>query len=166
MSAFGNLVVRDDAATPVDYTLYPTGSMRLLVPSRNAALAEWAGANSAVPDKGQLRASSGRDLLKSGDKRTWFKFEVPVMEVASGTTPGGYAAAPAVAHTLTFIMTAFTSPRATQQEKQNAMRLVLSALCGATATAGAGQNPNSASGNLYGGTAAAHEIFVKGIFPS
>lgn len=86
MPAMTNLLIKDDAATPVEYTFIPVTDTPYPI---------WRTAIANVPFEGQMRFSVTQTKLKNGNYKLTGKLEVPVMETlgASGTS-SGYVAPP------------------------------------------------------------------------
>lgn len=141
MSTQDNIIVKDDAATPVSTTLIPVSS--------SDTSAEWRGNNPLIPLIGQIRLSVLVEKVKVGH-RVVMKTEVPVMETlgASGTS-AGYVAPPKVAYVITVITTMFVDPRSTATDRANALKIHECAVQGASATAGTGLTGIAAAGGAF-----------------
>ena len=109
MAAMGNLLIKDDAASPVEYTFKP-------VTDRDGS-PYWRTSIAGVPLEGQMRFRLTEEQLKDGNWKRTAKLEVPVMETlgASGTS-AGYVAPPKVAYVETHIYTHFSNRRSTVAE--------------------------------------------------
>lgn len=141
MSAMTNLLVKDDASTPVEFTLKP------VTDNPNP---QWRAMVAGTPLSGQIRYSTSTEQLKSGDWKISAKLEVPVMETlgASGTA-AGYVAPPKVAYTDTFIVTMFANPRSTVADRANLLKLGVGLLQGASSTTATGDLDNTAAGDAW-----------------
>lgn len=141
MGAMTNLLVKDDASTPVEVTL---------VPITDTPYPQWRGNTAGVPLEGQIRTSSLQEKLKNGSYRVVTKTEVPVMETlgASGTS-AGYVAPPAVAYVNTIITTAFFDKRSTTADRANAMKMHMGLIQGASSTTATGVLSNTAAGDAW-----------------
>jgi len=82
LGAMTNLLVKDDAASPVEYTFKP-------VTDKDGS-PYWRTSISGVPLEGQMRYRLTEEQLKDGNWKRTAKLEVPVMETlgASGTSAG------------------------------------------------------------------------------
>lgn len=142
MPAMTNILVKDDAATPKEWTL---------VPVSDTPIPNWRANDAGIPLAGQPRYWVSTEQVKSGDYKITAKLEVPVMETlgASGAS-SGYVAPPAVAYVTTFIGTMFCSPRSTTADRANALKMAIGAMQGASATTGTGILSNTAAGSAWG----------------
>lgn len=142
MAAMGNLLVKDDASSPVEYTFRPVtdkdGS-----PYYRTSVA-------SVPLEGQMRFRLTEEQLKDGNWKRTAKLEVPVMETlgASGTS-AGYVAPPKVAYVETMIFTHFSNRRSTVADRANTLKLAIGILQGASATTATGILSNTAAGQAF-----------------
>lgn len=142
MATMGNLLVKDDAASPVEYTFKPVtdkdGS-----PYYRTSIA-------GVPFEGQMRFRLTEEQLKDGNWKRTAKLEVPVMETlgASGTA-AGYVAPPKVAYVETMIFTHFSNKRSTVADRANSLKIMLGILQGASATTATGVLSNTAAGQAF-----------------
>jgi hypothetical protein len=141
MGAMTNILVKDDAATPLESTL---------VPVTDTPIPVWRASASGVPLEGQLRFSCSIDRLKDSNYKISAKTEVPVMETlgASGTS-AGYVAPPKVAYKTVVITTMFADPRSTVADRANALKLHIGSLQGASATTATGILSNTAAGDAW-----------------
>jgi len=141
MAAMTNLLVKDDATTPVEATL---------VPITDTPIPLWRGNAAGVPIEGQIRVTAVQEKLKNGSYRIVVETEVPVMETlgASGTS-AGYVAPPKVAYTMTCITTLFADRRSTIADRANAVKLHVGLLQGASATTATGILANTAAGDAW-----------------
>jgi len=152
MAAMTNLLVKDDAATPIEVTLAPvTDTPEPL----------WRSSIANVPIDGQMRLTASSIKLKNGNYKTTVKLEVPVMETlgASGTS-AGYVAPPRVAYVTTSIFTMFADRRSTTQDRANALRLTIGCIQGASATTATGVLANTAAGSAWLSSTAAIPLLV------
>lgn len=141
MPAMTNILVKDDAATPKEWTL---------VPVSDTPIPNWRANDAGVPLSGQPRLWVSTDQLKSGDYKITAKLEVPVMETlgASGSS-SGYVAPPAVAYVTTFIATMFCSARSTTADRANTLKMALGVLQGSSSTTNTGILANTAAGSVF-----------------
>lgn len=146
MSAMTDLKVKDDAATPTEYTF---------VPVTDTPNPIWRTRQAGVPIDGQMRVTGSVEKLKSGTYKITAKLEVPVMETlgASGSS-AGYVAPPKVAYVLPIIVTTFADPRSTDQDRANALRVMVGLLQGASSTSGTGTLNNASAGGAFGASVA------------
>ncbi len=159
MGAMTNLLVKDDAATPKEWTL---------VPVTDTPNPFWRANDAAIAIDGLPRLTVSSEKLKSGDYKVTAKLEVPTMETlgASGTS-AGYVAPPAVAYVTTGICTMFFSPRSTIADRANAYRMLVGLLQGASSTTGTGTLANTAAGSAWQSSSAPlPDLFVEGILPN
>lgn len=142
MPNMDNILVKDDTiTTPIEFTLNPIS---------DSPAPFWRAAVAGVPLEGQIRLTLLSDeKIKSGVKMS-VKLEVPVMETlgASGTA-AGYVAPPKVAHVVTCIFTMFSSGRATNQNRADALKMAIGIMQGASATTATGVLANTAAGNAF-----------------
>jgi len=159
MAAMGNLLVKDDAASPVESTLLP------ITDSPNP---QWRGGAAGVPFEGQIRFSLKEEKLASGDYKRTAKLEVPVMETlgASGTS-AGYVAPPKVAYTEVHIYTHFSSRRSTIADRANSLKMMLGALQGASATTATGVLNQASAGSAFTSSVLPVPLFyTQGVVPN
>lgn len=159
MGAMTNLLVKDDATSPVEFTL---------IPVTDTPNPLWRAAVAGVPFDGQMRLSCVSEVVKSGDRKYTFKSEIPVMETlgASGTS-AGYVAPPKVAYVTTVITTMFSSSRSTRQDRANALKLHVGTLAGASSVTATGTLDGASAGDAWkNSTAAGPQVFVDGIIPN
>jgi len=141
MSAMTNILVKDDASTPVEFTLKP------ITDNPNP---QWRSMIANVPLGGQIRFSSDVTQQKSGDWKVSVKLEVPVMETlgASGTS-AGYVAPPKVAYVDTLIVTMFANQRSTIADRANLLKMGMGLVQGASSTTATGVLANTAAGDAW-----------------
>lgn len=159
MGAMTNLLVKDDATSPVEYTF---------IAVTDTPNPFWRTAIAGVPFDGQMRLTCSAETVKSGDRKYTVKLEVPVMETlgASGTS-AGYVAPPKVAYVNTFIGTMFAASRSTRQDRANLLKLGIGILQGASSTTATGVLANSSAGDAWKNSVLPFPpIFVDGIVPN
>ncbi len=142
MPAMTNILVKDDAAAPKEFTL---------VPITDTPDAAYRANDSATPLEGQIRLTvSAIRKVKSGQYLLSAKLEVPVMETlgASGTS-AGYVAPPKVAYVNTIIITMFADSRSTLADRANSLKLAIGVVQGASATTATGILANTAAGDAW-----------------
>lgn len=141
MAQMTNLLIKDDAATPKEWTLVP------LTDTPNPI---WRSIDPSIPIEGQIRLQFMETKLKNGQYKITAKLEVPVMETlgASGTS-AGYIAPPKVAYVTTAIFTIFADRRSTSQDRSNTLRLILGIIQGASSVSGTGTLANTAAGQAF-----------------
>lgn len=159
MAQMANLLVKDDAATPLEFTFNPiTDTPNPFYRTKVAG----------VPIDGQPRINFTAEKLKNGQWKITAKLEVPVMETlgASGTS-SGYVAPPKVAYVTTAIFTMFVDPRSTGQDRANAMKLMIGILQGASSTTATGVlNQASAGGAFVASVLPGPDLFVNAVLPN
>lgn len=159
MSAMTNLLVKDDAATPVEFTLMPI---------HDNPAPFWRAAVAGVPLNGQPRLTVSMDPTKSGGTKVTAKLEVPVMETlgASGTS-AGYVAPPKVAYVDTIIVTMFADQRSTDADRSNLLKMMVGLLQGASSTTATGTLTQASAGSAFNGsTAPVVQAYVDCILPN
>jgi len=155
MSAMTNILVKDDAATPKEWTLIPVGDDP----------PAWRANDTAIPLMGQPRLTvTDPEQLKSGDWKVTAKLEVPVMETlgASGTS-AGYVAPPSVAYVTTYIFTMFASSRSTLTDRANGLKMMIGVLQGASSTTATGVLANTAAGSAWASSVLPITQFFTGL---
>lgn len=130
MSIMTNMLAKDDAATPIEYTFLPVSDNPDAFYRCNVA---------GIPLEGQPRYTFKVEKLKNGGYKLTAKLEVPVMETlgASGTS-AGYVAPPKVAYVNTLITTMFADRRSTNADRMNLLKMGVGMLQGASATTATG----------------------------
>lgn len=159
MGQMTNLLVKDDAATPKEWTLQPI---------TDTPVPFWRGVDAAIPLEGQPRLTFSTEKLKSGVYKITAKLELPTMETlgASGTS-AGYVAPPRVAYVTTCIFTMFADSRSTIADRVNALRMTIGVIQGATNTTATGTLANNAVGQAWtGNTAPGPQLFSNLVLPS
>jgi len=126
MATMTNLLVKDDATTPIEYTF---------VPISDTPNPFWRTALSGVPIDGQHRLTASVVKQKNGNYKITAKLEVCIMETlgASGAS-SGYVAPPKVAYTIPVIITMFADKRSTIADRANAIKFAVAAVAGASST--------------------------------
>jgi hypothetical protein len=154
MATMGNLLVKDDAASPVEYTFLPITDTPIPMWRTNIA---------GVPFEGQLRYSVSEEKLKDGNYKRVSKLEVPVMETlgASGTS-AGYVAPPKVAYVETWILSHFSNRRATTADRANSLKIMLGLAQGASATTATGVLNNASAGSAFTSSTLPIPLFYTG----
>ncbi len=159
MGAQTNLLVKDDAATPAEYTF---------VPVTDTPVPFWRTASAGVPLMGQMRLYVSAEQLRDGKTKVTEKLEVPVMETlgASGTS-AGYVAPPKVAYTNQFFLTTIIDPRSTAEDRANLQKLGIGLAQGASASTGGGTLHNASAGDAWKGSSAPlPQAFIHVVIPS
>lgn len=159
MAQMANFLVKDDAATPKEWTLQPI---------TDTPIPFWRGNDASIPLEGQPRLAMSTEKLKSGGYKVTAKLEVPTMETlgASGTS-AGYVAPPKVAYVTTSIFTMFVDRRSTSADRMNALRMTVGILQGASSTTATGTLANTAAGGAWtASTAAAPQLFNGLVLPN
>lgn len=151
----GNFLIKDDAATPKEWTL---------VPITDTPVPFWRANDAAIPLEGQPRLTMMTERQKNGGYKISVKLELPVMETlgASGTS-AGYVAPPKVAYVIPVISTMFADKRSTISDRMNALRLHLAVLQGATATTATGTLANTAAGGAFTASTAPGPLLFNGL---
>lgn len=159
MGAMTNLLVKDDATSPVEFTL---------VPITDTPIPYWRATVAGTPLEGQVRLYSSTEQLKSGAWKITAKLEVPVMETlgASGTA-AGYVAPPKVAYVNTAILTVFADKRSTIADRSNLLKMILGIAQGVTSTTATGTlNQASAGDSFKNSTAPGPQLFTAVVLPN
>lgn len=141
MAVMTNLLIKDDAATPVE---------TILVPMTDNPEPFWRAQTAGVPFEGQMTLRQSVTKQKNGNFKVSLKLEVPVMETlgASGSS-AGYVAPPKVAYVTPVIISMFVDRRSTTADRANTYKLMMALLSGATATTGTGLNmSNTTAGDV------------------
>ena len=143
MSAMTNLLVKDDTATPVEFTLQPI---------TDTPVPFWRASVTGVPVDGQPRLTASIDKVSNGWKAT-VKLEVPVQETlgASGTS-AGYVAPPKTAYVTTAILSMFVDKRSTSTDRINTLRMIVGILQGASSTTATGILTQATAGSGWAGS--------------
>jgi hypothetical protein len=155
MGAMANVLIKDDATAPVEFTF---------VPVTDTPNPFWRANVAGVPLEGQMRLQCSQEILKSGAYKLTVKLEVPVMETlgASGTS-AGYVAPPKVAYVNTGILSVFADPRSTIADRANLLKLMIGALQGASATTATGILANTAAGDAWKNSTLPFPLFLTNV---
>nr|QDH87368.1 MAG: hypothetical protein H3BulkLitter171360_000002 [Leviviridae sp.] len=159
MPAMTNVLVKDDAATPKEWTLLPVS---------DTPIPNWRANDAALPLAGQPRLWQSVEQVKSGDWKITAKLEVPVMETlgASGAATG-YVAPQQIAYVTTAIITMFVSPRSTIADRANALKMAIGIVQGATSTTATGTLANTAAGDAWKNSVAfTPQLFTNLVVPN
>lgn len=142
MPAMTNILVKDDAATPMEWTFIPI--------SDSNGEPKWRADAANIALDGQPRITGSAVQVKSGDWKLSVKLEVPVMEtLGTAGTSAGYVAPQKVAHVVTTIFTMFASKRATKADRANCLKMMVGLLQGASSTTATGVLANTAAGDAF-----------------
>lgn len=141
MGAQTNLLVKDDATSPVEYTF---------IPVTDTPIPFWRTSIANVPLEGQMRLYVSAEQLKGGQTKVTAKLEVPVMETlgASGTS-AGYVAPPKVAYVNQFFATGIFDKRSTISDRANLLKIGVGLIQGATSVTATGTLANTAAGDAW-----------------
>lgn len=159
MAAMANLLVKDDATSPVEITF---------IPVTDTPNPYWRASIAGVPLDGQPRVTVTQEKVRSGAYKFTLKLEVPVMETlgASGTS-AGYVAPPKVAYVNTCIFTMFADARSTIADRANLLKLVIGLIQGASSTTATGILANTAAGDAWkNSTLPMPLVFTNGVLPN
>jgi hypothetical protein len=146
MPVMTNLLVKDDAATPKEWTL---------IPITDSPYPQWRANDAALPLEAQPRLMANTEKQKSGVWKITAKLEVPVLETlgASGTALG-YVAAPKVAYVTSAILTMFADRRSTSVDRSNCLKMIVGLFQGATSVTATGLLTQAFAGSAFAGSAA------------
>jgi hypothetical protein len=140
MANMSNILIKDDAATPKEYTFLPIAD--------NPPM--WRADDTVTPLVGQPVLTTSVVKLKNGGYKVTAKLEVPVLETAgSAGTQEGYIAAPKAAFVTTCIFSMFIDKRSTTSDRANALKMIVGFLQGASATTAAGYLSQGAAGDAF-----------------
>jgi hypothetical protein len=141
MAAMANFLVKDDATSPVEWTL---------VPVTDTPNPFWRAVAAGIPLEGEPRLTFSSERLKDGSYKLSAKLELPTMETlgASGTS-AGYVAPPKVAYITTGFVTLFVNARSTIADRYNALKMLIGAVQGASSTTATGVLSNTAAGDAW-----------------
>nr|QDH87203.1 MAG: hypothetical protein H2Rhizo331451_000003 [Leviviridae sp.] len=159
MGAMTNMLVKDDATTPIELTFEPVTDTP--IPFYRANLA-------GVPFEGQPRIYLSEEKLNSGAYKRTMKVEIPVMEtLGTSGTSAGYQAAPAVAYVDTIIITMFAHQRSTIADRANLLKVGIGLAQGASSTTATGTLTNASAGDAWKNSVLAIPLFFsKGLLPN
>lgn len=141
MAIMTNLLVKDDATTPKEWTL---------IPITDNPFPQWRANDVSIQIEGQPRFSEVVEKLKNGNYKVTAKLELPVMETlgASGAS-AGYVAPPKVAYVTTVIFTMFADRRSTIADRANAYKMMIGIMQGASGTTATGTLTNTSAGDVW-----------------
>lgn len=141
MAIMTNLLVKDDATTPKEWTL---------IPITDNPFPQWRANDASIQVEGQPRFSEIVEKLKNGNYKVTAKLELPVMETlgASGSS-AGYVAPPKVAYVTTVIFTMFADRRSTIADRANAYKMMIGIMQGASGTTATGTLTNTSAGDVW-----------------
>jgi len=150
-----NILVKDDAGTPKEFTLIPVS---------DTPIPFWRTNEASVPLDGQVRLYTSIDKQKNGSYKITVKLEVPTMETlgASGTS-SGYVAPPKVAYVTPLIITMFADKRSTAADRMNTLRMGIGIVQGATSTTATGTLANTAAGGGWTASTAPIPTLFNGL---
>jgi hypothetical protein len=159
MSAQDNILVKDDATSPVEFTFVPVSDAN--------GIPLWRTQIAGVPFEGQMRLWMSEETVKDGSYKRTIKVEVPVMEtLGTAGTSTGYVAPQKVAYVETHIHTTFSNRRSTQADRANSLKIALGILQGAYSTTGGGTLANTAAGDAFKGSSRpAPNFMINGTIP-
>lgn len=154
MSSMTNFLVKDDTATPVEWTFLPVTDTPYPLWRANAA---------GIPLDAQPRITASIDATKSGWKVT-VKLEVPTQETlgASGSS-AGYVAPPKTAYVTTGIFTMFVDKRSTTADRVNTLKMIVGLLQGATSTTATGTLDQATAGAGWTASTAPLVLLFNGL---
>lgn len=159
MSQMTNLLAKDDAGTPKEWTF---------IPVQNVPFPLWRGDESSVPLDAQPRFSLVADKLKNGNYKLTAKLELPTQETLAGMgAPSGYVAPAKTAYVTTAIFTMFVDKRSTIQNRMDALKIMVGMLQGASDITGTGTLDNTSAGSAWvNSTATLPQFFHNVVVPS
>jgi hypothetical protein len=158
MAAMANLLVKDDATSPVEITFIPVTDTPS--PFYRASMA-------GVPFEGQPRVTLTSERLKNGSYKWTAKVEVPVMETLVAGTAAGYQAAPKVAYVNTIIFSMFVDARSTVADRANLLKIAVGIIQGASSTTATGVLSNTSAGDAWkNSTLPVTSMFTTGNLPN
>jgi len=141
MAQMANFLVKDDAATPKEWTF---------VPITDTPIPFWRTNDPALSIDGQLRLFFSEEKLKSGGYKLSAKLEVPVMEtLGTAGAATGYVAPQKVAYVNTAFLTLFIDKRSTSSDRANLTKLILGIAQGATSVTATGTLNQAAAGGAF-----------------
>lgn len=152
MPAMTNLLVKDDAATPIELTLVPITDNPDPVWRANVA---------GNPVDGNVRVTYTEEKLKNGTYRLSIKTEVPVQEtLGTSGTSAGYVAPAKVAYVVPVITTLFAPSRSTIADRANAVKMHVGILQGASASTATGTLNQASVGDAWKNSTAQGPAFL------
>lgn len=108
------------------------------------------------------KLSTGVRRSKTGITTATVQIEIPVMETATAQNAEGYTAAPRIAYTVTAKIQLHSHDRATAAQRADALKLLLGACSGSSATTATGTvNQASAAAALIGTRTAICDLLVR-----
>jgi hypothetical protein len=141
MANMANVLLKDDATSPAEFTFVPITNNRPL----------WRTQVAGTPVYGQHTVEQvANDLLKSGAYRRVIKGVLRVMETlgASGSSTG-YVAPPKVAYEVPVTISVTVDPRATQADVANAIKFAIGAVAGGSSTTATGTLDGASAGDAW-----------------
>ncbi len=141
MGAMANILLKDDATSPTEFTFVPQTNSR----------PKWSTQVAGIPANGQHSLEQlANEQLKSGATRRVFKAVLRVMETlgASGTS-AGYVAPPKVAYEIPVTISMTVDPRATIADCANALKLAEGAIAGGSSTTATGTLDGASAGDAW-----------------
>lgn len=141
MAAMANVLLKDDATTPTEFTFVPITNNR----------PKWRTQVTGVPVNGQHTVEMlANEQLASGAYRRVSKAVLRVMETlgASGSS-SGYVAPPKVAYEVPVTVSVTVDGRATQADVANALKLAIGAIAGGSATTATGTLDGASAGDAW-----------------
>lgn len=141
MGNMTSILIKDDAATPVEFTFVPVSNNR----------PKWLTQTPGVPVDGQHSIEQlANERLKSGAYRRVLKTVTRVMEtLGTAGTAAGYQAAPKVAYEIPVTTSATIDPRAVIADVANAVKMHAAALAGASSTTATGTLDGASAGDAW-----------------
>lgn len=159
MSAMDNVLVKDDAATPVEITFVPVTAN---------PTPKWRAGLTGVPFEGQPTIELSEESLRNGGYKRQVIVGLPVMETlgASGSALG-YVAPQKVAYVEKIYITQISSGRSTVSDRANLLKLAIGIMQGAYSTTGGGTLANTAAGDAWKTSTRPFPLFfTQGVIPS
>lgn len=159
MSAMTNILVKDDAATPVEHTF---------VPVTDTPAPIWRDSVANLSFEGQATVTVvANERQKNGTYRRVLKVEIPVMETlgASGTS-AGYVASQKVAYRETLLVTQYSDGRSTAADRANGLKMLAGLIQGASSVTATGTLDQASAGDAWkNSTAPGPRLFIYGETP-
>jgi hypothetical protein len=159
MAAMANVLSKDDATAPVEYTFVPITDTPNPVYRTNIA---------GVPLEGQMRAEFKETRTPDQGYKRQIHVVVPVMETlgASGSS-AGYVAPPKVAYSEEFFFTQISNRRSTIADRANSLKIASGFIQGASATTATGTLDNASAGDAWKGSAhPGPQFFIQAVVPN
>ncbi len=141
MGAMANVLLKDDATTPTEFTFVPVTNNR----------PKWMTQVSGVPVDGQHTVEQlANERLASGAYRRVLKVVLRVMEtLGTAGTSAGYQAAPKVAYEIPVTISMTVPSRAVIADCANAIKFAIGAVAGASSTTGTGTLDGASAGDAW-----------------